>query len=116
LVDATVAWVAVKHAASNAITVAGGGRLFGLGGGQVDRLSAARIAVAKAEAAIAEHGAATAASDAFFPFPDGPKTLIDAGITCIVQPGGSKRDEETMQLCNERGVTCMTTGVRHFRH
>jgi phosphoribosylaminoimidazolecarboxamide formyltransferase/IMP cyclohydrolase len=116
LTDAAVAWVAVKHAASNAITIAGGGRLFGLGGGQVDRLSAARIAVAKAEAALTECGSGVAASDAFFPFPDGPEVLIDAGITCLVQPGGSKRDEETMQLCNERGVTCMTTGIRHFRH
>ena len=116
LADAAVAWVAVKHAASNAITIAGGGRLLGLGGGQVDRLTAARLAVMKAEAAIAERGAAVAASDAFFPFPDGPEVLIDAGITCIVQPGGSKRDEETMQRCNDRGVTCMTTGIRHFRH
>jgi phosphoribosylaminoimidazolecarboxamide formyltransferase/IMP cyclohydrolase len=116
LADAALAWVAVKHAASNAITIAGAGRLFGLGGGQVDRLTAARIAVAKAEVALAEYTGAVAASDAFFPFPDGPEVLIDAGITCIVQPGGSRRDSETMALCNERGVTCMTTGVRHFRH
>jgi len=116
LADAAVAWVAVKHAASNAITIAGASRLFGLGCGQVDRLTAARIAVTKAEAAIADHGGGVAASDAFFPFPDGPEVLIDAGVTCIVQPGGSKRDDETMTLCRERGVTCMTTGVRHFRH
>ena len=57
-----------------------------------------------------------AASDAFFPFKDGPETLIDAGVTCLVHPGGSKRDEETLALCEERGVTCLLTGVRHFRH
>jgi phosphoribosylaminoimidazolecarboxamide formyltransferase/IMP cyclohydrolase len=55
-------------------------------------------------------------SDAFFPFPDGPQVLMDAGVACIVHPGGSKRDDDTFKLCEERGVTCLTTGVRHFRH
>ena len=57
-----------------------------------------------------------AASDAFFPFPDGPEILIDAGVNCIVHPGGSKRDEETFELCEKRGVSCLLSGVRHFRH
>jgi phosphoribosylaminoimidazolecarboxamide formyltransferase/IMP cyclohydrolase len=116
LANASVAWITVKHAASNAITIAGGGRLMGLGGGQVDRLTAARIAVSKAEAAMGEASNTVAASDAFFPFPDGPEVLINAGISCIVQPGGSKRDDETLALCDEQGVTCLLTGTRHFRH
>jgi len=116
LISASIAWIAVKHAASNAITIAGGARLMGLGGGQVDRLTAARIAASKAEAAMKTIDVSVAASDAFFPFPDGPEVLIDAGVRCIVQPGGSKRDDETLTLCNERGVTCLLTGTRHFRH
>ncbi|MDP7069987.1 MAG: bifunctional phosphoribosylaminoimidazolecarboxamide formyltransferase/IMP cyclohydrolase [Phycisphaerales bacterium] len=114
--DATIAWIAAKHAASNAVTIAGNERLIGLGGGQVDRLTAARIAVSKAEASMSSADAPVAGSDAFFPFPDGPEVLIDAGVRCIVQPGGSKRDDETLACCNDRGVTCLLTGVRHFRH
>jgi phosphoribosylaminoimidazolecarboxamide formyltransferase/IMP cyclohydrolase len=114
--SAIVAMTAVKHAGSNAITIAGGGRLLGLGSGQVDRLTASRIAVQKAGDSIAKCSGIVAGSDAFFPFPDGPEVLIDAGVTCIVQPGGSKRDDETFALCNERGVTCLVTGTRHFRH
>lgn len=102
---------------SNAIVVGGidgdGVRLFGVGSGQVDRVSACRLAIEKA----GQHAkGAIAVGDAFFPFPDGPKTLIDAGVKMLVHPGGSKRDQETFDLCNERGVTCMTTGTRHFRH
>lgn len=88
-------------------------RSFGAGAGQMDRVTACRIAVEKA----AEHvKGAVAFSDAFFPFSDGPKILIDAGVRTIVHPGGSKRDQDTFDLCNARGVTCLTTGVRHFRH
>ena len=80
-------------------------------------VAACRIAVEKASAGIdAANGPIIAASDAFFPFPDGPEILIDAGVTCIVHPGGSKRDDETFELCERRGVTCLLTGVRHFRH
>jgi phosphoribosylaminoimidazolecarboxamide formyltransferase/IMP cyclohydrolase len=114
--SAIVAMTAVKHGGSNAITIAGSGRLLGLGSGQVDRLTASRIAVEKAGDTIAECSETVAGSDAFFPFPDGPEVLIDAGVTCIIQPGGSKRDDETFALCNERDVTCMVTGTRHFRH
>ncbi|MFN0010655.1 MAG: bifunctional phosphoribosylaminoimidazolecarboxamide formyltransferase/IMP cyclohydrolase [Phycisphaerales bacterium] len=87
--------------------------LFGAGLGQVDRVSACRLAVEKAGPRAS---AAIAVSDAFFPFADGPKLLIDAGISLIVHTGGSKRDQETFDLCNARGVCCMTTGVRRFRH
>ncbi|HLO41883.1 MAG TPA: hypothetical protein VK176_12735, partial [Phycisphaerales bacterium] len=88
-------------------------RLFGAGAGQMDRVASCRLAVEKAGAHA--HGA-VAYSDAFFPFSDGPKILVDAGVRCIVHTGGSKRDQETFDLCNERGVTCLVTGLRHFRH
>jgi phosphoribosylaminoimidazolecarboxamide formyltransferase/IMP cyclohydrolase len=111
--DALLAWIAAKHLTSNAIALAAGGRLAGAGAGQMDRVTACRLAVEKAGPRA--RGAA-AASDAFFPFSDGPRVLIDAGVACIVHPGGSKRDDETFALCAERGVTCLLTGVRHFRH
>jgi phosphoribosylaminoimidazolecarboxamide formyltransferase/IMP cyclohydrolase len=106
-----------RFVTSNAIVVGGmdngGVRLFGAGSGQVDRVSACRLAVAKA--GTLARGAA-ACGDAFFPFPDGPQVLIEAGVSMIVHPGGSKRDQETFDVCAQRGVSCMTTGVRHFRH
>jgi phosphoribosylaminoimidazolecarboxamide formyltransferase/IMP cyclohydrolase len=88
-------------------------RVFGVGSGQVDRVTACRLAVGKA-GTLAK--GAIAAGDAFFPFDDGPRVLADAGVAMIVHPGGSKRDEDTFKLCAERGVACYTTGVRHFRH
>jgi phosphoribosylaminoimidazolecarboxamide formyltransferase / IMP cyclohydrolase len=109
-----------KAVSSNAIVIGGQDpsapqtiRLFGAGGGQVDRLTACRIAVTKA-GALAR--GAVAFGDAFFPFPDGPGVLINAGVSMLVHPGGSKRDQETFDLCATRGVTCLTTGIRHFRH
>jgi phosphoribosylaminoimidazolecarboxamide formyltransferase / IMP cyclohydrolase len=87
--------------------------LFGAGAGQMDRVTACRIAVEKAGPRAKN---ALAFSDAFFPFADGPRLLIDAGVKTLVHPGGSKRDGETFDLCNQRGVTCLTTGIRHFRH
>lgn len=117
---AAVVWTAVKHLNSNAIAIGGEDRakpgsvrLFGQGCGMVDRVSACRVAVEKSGP---NAKGAIAASDAFFPFPDGPKILTDAGVTMLVHPGGSKRDEETIELCRSRNVTCMITGVRHFRH
>ncbi len=102
---------------SNALAIGGvaGGtvRLFGAGCGQVDRVGACRIAVEKA-GALAR--GAVAYSDAFFPFLDGPKVLIDAGVKVIIHPGGSKRDAETFNLCAKHAVACLTTGMRHFRH
>lgn len=116
--------VVVRFVGSNAIVIGGGPeggapvpggpvRLLGAGGGQVDRVTACRIAVEKAGA---KARGAIAFGDAFFPFPDGPQILVDAGVSVIVHPGGSKRDQETFDLCNARGVACMVTGVRHFKH
>jgi len=103
---------------SNAVCIGGMGdnatpRLFGAGAGQMDRVASCTLAVAKA---AANARGAVAYSDAFFPFADGPTILADAGITCMVHPGGSKRDQDTFDLCNARGITCLTTGIRHFRH
>lgn len=102
---------------SNAVLIggvdAGSVRLFGAGAGQMDRVASCLGAVRKA-GDLAR--GAIAVSDAFFPFPDGPQILIDAGVKTIIHPGGSKRDEETVALCNQHGVTCLMTGVRHFRH
>ena len=88
-------------------------RMFGGGAGQMDRVASCELAIKKA--GLLAKGS-VAFSDAFFPFPDGPEKLIAAGITTIVHPGGSKRDPETFALCNAHHVTCLTTGVRHFRH
>lgn len=119
LAAAPVIELAVRALASNAVAIGGptgtpaGVRLFGAGAGLMDRVTACRVAVEKA-GGLAE--GAVAVSDAFFPFADGPEILIDAGVGLIVHPGGSKRDSATFDLCNERGVTCVTTGVRRFRH
>lgn len=94
-------------------------RLIGVGVGQVDRVTSCRLCVEKARQfsrGLLDAGAAVAFSDAFFPFDDGPKVLVDAGVRVIVHPGGSKRDADTFALCNERGVTCLITGTRRFRH
>ncbi|MCW5764569.1 MAG: bifunctional phosphoribosylaminoimidazolecarboxamide formyltransferase/IMP cyclohydrolase [Phycisphaeraceae bacterium] len=116
--------VMVRSMSSNAIAIGGADpaspgsvRLFGGGVGQVDRVTACRLAVEKARAGAADElKGAVAVSDAFFPFPDGPRILIDAGVGVIVHPGGSKRDQETFDLCTAHGVTCLVTGVRRFRH
>jgi phosphoribosylaminoimidazolecarboxamide formyltransferase / IMP cyclohydrolase len=115
--DAAFLTAVVKHLKSNAVCIGGGGQLYGAGAGQMDRVASCRNAVEKAGARLREGGGlAVAASDAFFPFDDGPRLLIDAGVKCLVHPGGSKRDEDTFKLCAERGVTCLVTGVRRFRH
>ncbi|MBM4107649.1 MAG: bifunctional phosphoribosylaminoimidazolecarboxamide formyltransferase/IMP cyclohydrolase [Phycisphaerae bacterium] len=102
---------------SNAVCIgsapAGRFALVGAGAGQMDRLQACRIAVEKSGD---RSRGGVAFSDAFFPFPDAPGVLIDAGVSCLVHPGGSKRDDDTFALCREKGVTCLTTGLRHFRH
>lgn len=114
--EAVFAWTLAKHLKSNAIAITRDGQLLGAGPGQVDRVNACRIAIEKAGGSLPGKGVTVAASDAFFPFPDGPTLLIDAGATCLVHPGGSKRDAETIALCEKRGVTCLLTGMRHFRH
>ncbi len=102
---------------SNAVLVGGiengSARLFGAGAGQMDRVASCLGAVRKAGELCK---GSIALSDAFFPFPDGPQILIDAGVSMIVHPGGSKRDGDTFELCDKHNVTCMTTAVRHFRH
>ena len=108
-----LAMIAVKHLKSNAISLVRDSMLVGAGAGQMDRLASCRIATEKAGARAK---GAVAGSDAFFPFRDGPDQLIRAGVVGIVQPGGSKRDEETVAACNESGVTLVFTGKRHFRH
>ena len=106
-------WLACKHVKSNAVVIGGEFGTYGIGGGQVDRVAAAEQAVKKAGERAK---GAVAASDAFFPFPDGPRALLDAGVTAIVQPGGSVKDQLTIDLVNERGAAMIFTGRRHFRH
>jgi phosphoribosylaminoimidazolecarboxamide formyltransferase/IMP cyclohydrolase len=117
LADLALAWAAVKHVKSNAITLAKDGTLVGAGAGQMDRVESCKIAIQKANVKDQNRSTgAVAASDAFFPFRDGPDLLIAAGVKAIVQPGGSKRDDETISACIDAGVTLLFTGRRHFRH
>ena len=111
--DLAFAWRVCSMVKSNAIVVARGGQLLGVGAGQMSRLESVRIAVAKAGDRAR---GAVLASDAFFPFRDGPDAAATAGITAIIQPGGSKRDDETIASCNEHGIAMLLTGRRHFRH
>ena len=113
IADLKFAWLACKHVKSNAIVLAKNGATVGIGGGQVDRVGAARIAIEKSGARAS---GAVAASDAFFPFPDGPELLLKAGVTAIVQPGGSTRDQLTIDAVNAAGAAMIFTGCRHFRH
>jgi phosphoribosylaminoimidazolecarboxamide formyltransferase/IMP cyclohydrolase len=114
--DAILAWITCAHLKSNAVSIVSNGALIGGGMGQVDRVSAARLAIQRAGKELQEGKYPIAGSDAFFPFPDGPELLINSGIKCIVQPGGSVRDQETIDLCNEKDVTLLHTGNRRFRH
>jgi phosphoribosylaminoimidazolecarboxamide formyltransferase/IMP cyclohydrolase len=118
LSDLRLAWLIAKHTKSNAISLCKDGMLIGNGAGQMSRVMSCRIATWLAKENGHEHKleGAVAASDAFFPFDDGPKLLIDAGVTAIIQPGGSKRDEEIIRACDEQDVAMIFTGVRHFRH
>ena len=105
-----------KFVKSNAIVFARDGMTLGVGAGQMSRIDSARIASIKAESAGLSLAGCVAASDAFFPFRDGLEVLIDAEATCVIQPGGSVRDEEVIAAANERGIAMVFTGVRHFRH
>lgn len=107
------AWTVAKHVKSNAIVLARGETLLGVGAGQMSRVDSCRIAIQKAGGAVS---GAVAASDAFFPFRDGIDVLAEAGVEAIIQPGGSVRDEEVIAACNERGLAMVVTGRRHFRH
>jgi phosphoribosylaminoimidazolecarboxamide formyltransferase/IMP cyclohydrolase len=116
--DLDLAWRLARGVVSNAIVLVRGGQLVGLGSGQVSRVDACRQAVAKADRLHAPDGArgAVAASDAFFPFPDGPAVLLDAGVTAIAQPGGSLRDAEVLAAVDRAGAAMLITARRHFRH
>jgi phosphoribosylaminoimidazolecarboxamide formyltransferase / IMP cyclohydrolase len=117
-IDMQFAWLVCKHVKSNAITLAAGQQLLSAGAGQMSRVTSCRLAVelAQRNGHAQKLVGAAAASDAFFPFPDGPEILIDAGTSAIIQPGGSKKDDETIKLCNTRSVALVFTGRRHFRH
>ncbi len=119
LADLAFAWRAVRSVRSNAILLAAGGASVGVGMGQVNRVDSCRLAVERANAlgeGQERARGAVAASDAFFPFPDGLQVLIDAGVRAVVQPGGSVRDEEVVAAAQAAGVTMYLTGTRHFAH
>jgi phosphoribosylaminoimidazolecarboxamide formyltransferase / IMP cyclohydrolase len=114
--DLLFAWKVAKFVKSNAIVFCAGGMTLGVGAGQMSRVDSARIAGIKAQnAGLVLQGSAVA-SDAFFPFRDGLDVVCDAGATCVIQPGGSMRDDEVIAAANERGITMVFTGTRHFRH
>ena len=114
--DLMFAWTVAQYVKSNAIVFCGNGMTLGVGAGQMSRIDSARIASIKAEnAGLALTGSAVA-SDAFFPFRDGLDVLADAGASCVIQPGGSMRDDEVIAAANERGIAMVFTGTRHFRH
>jgi phosphoribosylaminoimidazolecarboxamide formyltransferase/IMP cyclohydrolase len=115
--DLLFAWEVCRHVRSNAIVLAARGATIGIGAGQMSRVDAVRIAIEKARRAqprLLE--GAVLASDAFFPFPDGPQLATEAGVSAIIQPGGSVRDEEVIAAVDGAGAAMVATGVRHFRH
>jgi phosphoribosylaminoimidazolecarboxamide formyltransferase/IMP cyclohydrolase len=113
MADLKFAWLVCKHVKSNAIVVAKDQMLMGAGAGQMDRPSAARLALEKAGDRAR---GCVGASDAFFPFPDAPQLLLDAGVTALIQPGGAMRDQETIDAVDRAGAAMVTTGQRHFKH
>ena len=116
LQDLLFAWKVAKCVKSNAIVFCANGMTMGVGAGQMSRLDSARIASIKAGHANLSLQGTAVASDAFFPFRDGLDVVVDAGATCVIQPGGSMRDPEVIDAANERGVAMVFSGVRHFRH
>ena len=114
--DLLFAWQVVKHVTSNAIVVARDGQTLGIGAGQMSRVDGVRIAIEKARELGHALDGAVLASDAFFPFADGPRLALDAGIRAFIQPGGSKRDSEVVEAVSSAGATMVLTGQRHFRH
>lgn len=113
IADLLFAWKAVKHVKSNAIVLAKDAQTIGVGAGQMNRIGAAEIAIKQAEE---KAKGAVLASDAFFPMPDTVEAAAKAGITAIIQPGGSKRDQDSVDVCNQYGITMVYTSVRHFKH
>ncbi len=115
--DMLFAWTVCRHVRSNAIVLARENATIGIGAGQMSRVDAVRIALEKAREFQPELLAgASLASDAYFPFADGPQLAIDAGVAAIIQPGGSVRDEEVIAAADAAGIAMVATGRRHFRH
>ena len=116
LEDLLFAWKVCTWVKSNAIVFCGNGMTLGVGAGQMSRIDSARIAGIKAQHAGLDLKGSAVASDAFFPFRDGLDAVADVGATCVIQPGGSVRDDEVIAAANERGIAMVFTGMRHFRH
>ncbi len=116
LADLRFAWKVAKFVKSNAIVFCADGMTMGVGAGQMSRIDSARIAGIKAQNAGLSLAGTAVASDAFFPFRDGLDVVVDAGASCVIQPGGSMRDAEVIAAANERGIVMLFTGTRHFRH
>ena len=116
LQDLMFAWRVAKFVKSNAIVFCGNGMTLGVGAGQMSRVDSARIASIKAQNAGLSMVGSAVASDAFFPFRDGLDVVVNAGATCVIQPGGSMRDQEVIDAADEHGVVMLLTGIRHFRH
>jgi len=116
IADMMFAWNIARFVKSNTIVYARSGMTLGVGAGQMSRVDSAKIAAMKAEEFGHTLGGCAAASDAFFPFRDGLDVIIDHGASCVIQPGGSIRDEEVIQAADERGIVMVFTGERHFRH
>jgi phosphoribosylaminoimidazolecarboxamide formyltransferase/IMP cyclohydrolase len=114
--DLLFAWTVVKHVTSNAIVLARDGQTLGIGAGQMSRVDAVRIAVEKARELGHSLDGAVLASDAFFPFADGPQLALDAGVAVFIQPGGSKRDTQVIEAVSAAGAAMVFTGRRHFSH
>ncbi|MBL8308347.1 MAG: bifunctional phosphoribosylaminoimidazolecarboxamide formyltransferase/IMP cyclohydrolase [Rubrivivax sp.] len=114
--DLMFAWKVAKFVKSNAIVFCAGGMTLGVGAGQMSRVDSARIAGIKAGNAGLTLAGSAVASDAFFPFRDGLDVVVDAGASCVIQPGGSMRDDEVIAAADERGIAMVFTGTRHFRH
>ena len=114
--DLVFAWRVCKHVLSNAIVIASDLATIGVGAGQMSRVDAVRIALDKAAEFGHDTRGAVLASDAFFPFPDGPVSALERGVRAIVQPGGSKRDDLVIAAVADAGATMVFTGRRHFRH
>ena len=113
MADLAFAWRACRWVKSNAILLASDGASVGIGMGQVNRVDSARLAVSRAGERAA---GSVAASDAYFPFPDGLEVLMDAGVRAVVQPGGSMRDDVVVDAAKAAGLTMYLTGSRHFYH
>jgi phosphoribosylaminoimidazolecarboxamide formyltransferase/IMP cyclohydrolase len=110
------AWKVCKHVRSNAIVLARELATIGIGAGQMSRVDSVRLAIEKARATGAEIAGAALASDAYFPFADGPQLAMDTGVTAIIQPGGSVRDHEVVEAADAAGIAMVFTHRRHFRH